>query len=169
MIVAYDEHGGFFDHVPPLSIPATAGGKAFATTGPRVPAFVISPYVKPGSVFSGPLDHTSMLQLLADKYTPGQPYSEPVKARQDKLTPLTAILNNPARPTPPPPIPDDIFDAAEAGVVAATVSTKPTTAIAEAFHRAIMNAAQLRPDLPNKPPLTQVAEYAARHRDSQFT
>ncbi len=71
MIVTYDEHGGFFDHVPPLPIPAEAGGYPFATTGVRVPAFVVSPHVAPGSVYSGALDHTSILHLLADRFTPG--------------------------------------------------------------------------------------------------
>ncbi|MFY9837400.1 MAG: alkaline phosphatase family protein [Xanthobacteraceae bacterium] len=52
LIVTYDEHGGFFDHVPPPAVPTQAGGVNFATTGVRVPAFVISPYVQPGSVFS---------------------------------------------------------------------------------------------------------------------
>src|SRR5882757_6028242 len=62
MIVTYDEHGGFFDHVDPLPITTNAGGFQFTTTGPRVPAFVISPQVASGAVFHSRLDHTSVLQ-----------------------------------------------------------------------------------------------------------
>ena len=43
----------------------------FATTGIRVPAIIVSPFVDAGSCFSQPLDHTSILRMLADKYTPG--------------------------------------------------------------------------------------------------
>src|SRR5665647_1040491 len=43
LIVTYDEHGGFFDHVPPMQVPARAGGEDFTTTGIRVPTFIVSP------------------------------------------------------------------------------------------------------------------------------
>jgi phospholipase C len=69
LVVTYDEHGGFFDHVSPLPAPTIIQGTKIDTTGVRVPAFLISPYVKPGVPFTGPLDHTSILQLIADKFT----------------------------------------------------------------------------------------------------
>src|SRR5262249_17042899 len=122
---------------------------------------------KPGSVFSGPLDHTSLLQLLADKYTPGQPYSAAVGARQSKLASLKTILDNPREPTPPR-IPDDIFNAADAMVVATPGPAKPATPMAEAFHDAIMQLADERPDLLKQPHLTHAAEYVAAARHAQF-
>jgi len=85
LIVTYDEHGGFYDHVPPLPIPYSEPGNPyppFTSTGPRVPALVVSPLVASRTVYSGPLDHTSMLQLLAERFTPGTPYSPDVTARQ---------------------------------------------------------------------------------------
>src|SRR5262249_31541191 len=78
LIVTYDEHGGFFDHVEPLPIAASAGNYRFRSTGPRVPAFVISPHVPAGAVFHNKLDHTSVLRLLAERFTPGQTYSAAV-------------------------------------------------------------------------------------------
>ena len=51
------------------------------TTGVRVPAIIVSPFVAAGSCFSQPLDHTSILKMLADKYTPATPYSADVVAR----------------------------------------------------------------------------------------
>jgi phospholipase C len=69
MIITYDEHGGFFDHVPPLLVPNRSGGHDFQWTGPRVPGFIVSPHVPSGKVFSEPLDHTAILQLLAEKFT----------------------------------------------------------------------------------------------------
>jgi phospholipase C len=52
LIIVYDEHGGFFDHVqPPEGL------------GPRVPAFVISPHAKPG-VCSTHFEHTSIAKTI---------------------------------------------------------------------------------------------------------
>jgi phospholipase C len=68
MIVNYDENGGFFDYVKPLPIAtnprpgATFTYGPFTTTGPRVPAYLIYPFIKPGAVYSGNLDRTSILK-----------------------------------------------------------------------------------------------------------
>lgn len=87
LVIYYDEHGGLFDHVPPLKVrtpssraPGEPQWTAFETTGPRVPGIIVSPLVDPG-VFKGNLDHTSVLRLLADCFTPGQAYSPAVEAR----------------------------------------------------------------------------------------
>lgn len=92
LIITYDEHGGFFDHVPPLEIPAVAGGKQFKTCGVRVPAFLVSPQVEAGTICKLPLDHTSILQLLADKFSRKGIYSEAVSRRQKYLKPLKDVL-----------------------------------------------------------------------------
>jgi phospholipase C len=86
MIVTYDEHGGFFDHVPPLPIPtdppAGVNYPRFHTTGVRVPGLIVSPLVAPGSAYNGKLDHTSILQFLAEMFGDGD-YSPDVKRRKD--------------------------------------------------------------------------------------
>ena len=81
------------------------------TTGVRVPAIIVSPFVAAGSSFSQPLDHTSILKMLADKYTPATPYSADVAARttihsaQGALTLTTARPGAaPSLPPPPPPL-----------------------------------------------------------------
>ena len=70
-VVLYDEHGGFYDHVPP---PATIppGGTdmkewTFDSLGLRVPAILISPYVKQG-IFSEQLEHSSLLRFLIERF-----------------------------------------------------------------------------------------------------
>jgi phospholipase C len=100
LIVTYDEHGGFFDHVPPLPIvspvpPEAEYLEAFSSTGPRVPAIVVSPRIRPGKVFGGNLDHTSMLQLLAEKFAGGpERYSDAVRARRkQKIGSVSAVLD----------------------------------------------------------------------------
>jgi phospholipase C len=61
IIVTYDEHGGFWDHVAP---PA---GDQWGP-GSRVPAIVISPYAKKGHVDSTPYDTTSILAFIEHRW-----------------------------------------------------------------------------------------------------
>jgi len=78
-ILTYDEHGGYYDHVPPPvalapdSIPPTVQpGEStydgFARYGFRVPSIVIGPYAKRNYVSSVVYDHTSILAFLERKW-----------------------------------------------------------------------------------------------------
>ena len=49
LLVFYDEHGGFFDHVTPPENPPDDDPTTFTRYGVRVPAFVVSPWVKAGT------------------------------------------------------------------------------------------------------------------------
>ena len=105
MVLYYDEHGGFYDHVAPPPVAYTTTGNPphpFNSLGPRVPGILISPFVAPGSVFSKTLDHTSVLQFLAEKFTPGASFSSTVAARkQQGIHSIAEALSVP----PPRPIP----------------------------------------------------------------
>ncbi|MBX3698843.1 MAG: alkaline phosphatase family protein [Dokdonella sp.] len=70
LIVTYDEHGGFFDHVfPPATIAPDGNTKEFdfARLGVRVPAILVSPWVERG-VCKTPFDHTSILRYACEKW-----------------------------------------------------------------------------------------------------
>jgi phospholipase C len=56
--------------MPPVDYPP------FTTTGVRVPAIVVSPFVQPGTVHKGLMDHTSILKFLGEKFAPDGHYSE---------------------------------------------------------------------------------------------
>lgn len=90
MILTYDEHGGFFDHVSPMPImteaPPGASYPAFDCSGVRVPGLIISPLAPEGAVYSKPLDHTSILSFLARKFGGGKDYSGEVAAREAELS-----------------------------------------------------------------------------------
>ncbi len=109
MVVTYDEHGGFFDHVQPLPVvtnpPAGAAYTPFISTGVRVPSMIVSPLVPPGGVFSNPFDHTSILKFIGDKFNGGS-YSPEVDNRAG-VGSLSEVFAQPmARvdiPLPPPP------------------------------------------------------------------
>ena len=78
LIVTYDEHGGFYDSVPPPKATPPNDGSAshgqpntlneygfqFDQYGVRVPAVVISPFVNQGVVDSVTRDHTSVLATV---------------------------------------------------------------------------------------------------------
>lgn len=70
LVVAYDEHGGFYDHVsPPAAIPPDNHKEeyTFDRLGVRVPALLISPWLGKG-VEKTVFDHTSLLKFLIDKW-----------------------------------------------------------------------------------------------------
>ena len=61
VIVTYDEHGGYWDHVPPPK------GDRFGP-GSRIPALIISPYSLGGRVDSTIYDTTSILKLIEERF-----------------------------------------------------------------------------------------------------
>lgn len=68
LVIVYDEHGGLYDHVPPPQCVSPDGivcpSPAFDFTllGPRVPAIIVSPYVKAGHIDHDTIyDHTSLI------------------------------------------------------------------------------------------------------------
>ena len=78
LIYTYDEHGGYYDHVPPPaaiapdSIAPELGPEdvpgGYDIYGPRVPGIVASPYSKPGGVTNVVHDHTSALATIEAKW-----------------------------------------------------------------------------------------------------
>ena len=77
-ILTYDEHGGYFDHVPPPQ--ADAYG-----LGIRVPTWVISPHTKPGHLETTVYEHSSILKLIERVFD--LPTLASVNHRFDERTP----------------------------------------------------------------------------------
>jgi phospholipase C len=72
LIVTYDEHGGFYDHVPPPIRDELApfNNRLFSRFGVRVPTFVISPWVAKGTTSSEVFEHTSIAKTIFDRFCP---------------------------------------------------------------------------------------------------
>lgn len=73
LVVVYDEHGGFYDHVePPAAIAPDDHDEewTFDRLGVRVPAILISPYVGK-RVEKTVFDHTSLLKYLIELWNLG--------------------------------------------------------------------------------------------------
>ena len=63
-VITYDEHGGFYDHVPPPLNPPDDDPAVFSRYGVRVPALVISPLVGKRSFSHEVFDHTSLIKTI---------------------------------------------------------------------------------------------------------
>ena len=61
-VINYDEWGGFFDHVAPTTAPDTTPSNGLR--GFRVPALVISPRSRRGTIAHKTYDHTSVLKMI---------------------------------------------------------------------------------------------------------
>ena len=78
-IITYDEHGGFYDHVPPPTTidpgdSATSpfnnkNGFNFRQLGIRVPAIVVSPYIAKGVVDKRVYDHSSIPATIEERFS----------------------------------------------------------------------------------------------------
>lgn len=161
MIVTYDEHGGFFDHVSPLEISTNVAGNQFQTTGLRVPAFLVSPYVVPGGVFSGDLDHTSILQLLADKFNAGGTYSAPVSART-QLSKLSSAISDTKTPGPAPKL--NALAPMNSPVQPPVSAPTGISACAQAFRSVALKVQQDHPELLSSPSWSDLADFVATYK-----
>ncbi len=126
MVWTYDEHGGYYDHVPPppaippddippvLSETNQPGG--YDRYGFRVPTVVVSPYSKRDFVSHTVYDHTSVLKTIERKWNlPAMTYRDAnandlldcldLRARAFRDPPTLAAPGNPTGVSqfPPPP------------------------------------------------------------------
>lgn len=126
LFVTYDENGGFFDHVPPLTAPPGTPGEYITVPafpdptvvgnppvlGPiglgfRVPMLIISPFSRNGFVSSDVFDHTSVLRFLETLF--GAEVPNLSAWRRANVGDLTSAFNfmipDPSIPALPSPLP----------------------------------------------------------------
>ncbi|HUI97982.1 MAG TPA: alkaline phosphatase family protein [Xanthobacteraceae bacterium] len=98
LVITYDEHGGCFDHAPPpAAVPPSATATSpfnFDRYGVRVPAVIVSPYIKQGTILRPPgvvpYDHTSVIATLRKRWPDlGEPLTNRDKAAPDLGNALT--------------------------------------------------------------------------------
>jgi phospholipase C len=106
-IQTYDEHGGYYDHVPPppACIPDgyTPPDYAFDRLGVRVPLFVASPFAKKGYVSHLVTDHTSITRFIENRFD-----LPAMTARDANAWPMLDLFDfqNPPFTTPPTGVPN---------------------------------------------------------------
>jgi phospholipase C len=67
LVITYDEHGGFFDHVEPPAAEDDDPRPEFHAYGPRVPAIVVSPRLRV-PVSHEMFDHTSIIKTALARF-----------------------------------------------------------------------------------------------------
>lgn len=78
LIIVYDEHGGFYDHVVPPDNATPLLGQNSGKLGPRVPAFVVSPWTPQGYVLKDTFDHTTIAATILRRFcSPHPPVMSP--------------------------------------------------------------------------------------------
>ena len=100
LVLTYDEHGGFFDHVPP---PETIYDiYDFRRLGFRVPSLVIGPTVRRGCAVDAQLEHVSVISTLTTRFG-----LEPLNGRAIQAQDLSPCIDPRAldAPAPPPTLP----------------------------------------------------------------
>jgi phospholipase C len=167
LIVTYDEHGGFFDHVrPPEAVPPGDDDRnrkraqhpqdfTFDQLGVRVPALAISPWIARGSVgskvFPGQcFDHTAILSTV--RQVCGLP--APLTRRDAAAASIAGACNLSAMRTDPPrtlgPLPGG---AASGAAAAAATPVGPPDQNTEGFARIAMSLDLAMAAAANSPPL----------------
>jgi phospholipase C len=91
-ILTYDEAGGYFDHVAPPQLDAFG-------LGVRLPAWVISPWAKPGHLEPTLYEHSSILKFIEAVF--GLPTLASVNHSFDTSTPVGSNYEAGGPPAPP--------------------------------------------------------------------
>ena len=135
LIWAYDEHGGYYDHVPPPAAlppddiaPVLKPGDppgGFDRYGFRVPSGVVSPYAKRDFVSHTIYDHTSILKTVEEKWN--LPALTRRDANANSLFDMLDFSRKPAFLTPPK-LPTAADPTAKAGCLSTGAGTIPPPA-----------------------------------------
>jgi phospholipase C len=160
LIITWDEHGGFYDHVSPVTAVAPGDsqpkynqyGFTFEQYGPRVPAIVISPLIPKNTIDHRLYDHASIPAMIKAVFGAG-----PLTARDshanspDQLLSLQtarqdapATLPSPAATAAPPVMSMAVRDLNTA------VASRPDETVNQGTLPVIVNSA-LRQDLEMSP------------------
>jgi len=129
LIVTYDEHGGFYDHViPPASVPPGDTALAdndhqfpFTQLGYRVPALIISPFIPAGTVDHSLYDHSSVPATVEKVFTPGQHLTD----RDAQANTFTELLSLSSPRTTDAQAPTRLPEPARSGVPPAPALAPP--------------------------------------------
>ena len=101
-MVAFDEHGGTYDHVPPPradppdpTAPPGQMGFRFDRTGVRIPTVAVSAYTDVKTVVTDEFRNTSLIRTLRERWPLGPPLSARDATAADVATVLTRSTPRP--------------------------------------------------------------------------
>lgn len=111
LIITYDEHGGYFDHVAPPKTEDERAADGFDQLGFRVPTVFVGPYVKERFATNTVYNHASIL-ALAERLWGLEPLNQRDAAASDCFDVLDMERIENINPRPPPIIPTVVADQA---------------------------------------------------------
>ena len=142
VLITFDEHGGYFDHVPPPTTVDVRPG--FRQLGFRVPAIAVGPTVRQGGVVSTPLEHVSVAATLRARFG-----IESLSARMDATMDIADCIDPALIGAPTAPLrnldPVELSRSSFARVLA-EASSQPEMEAALAAHRPPASAVDPRSD-----------------------
>lgn len=111
--LAYDEGGGFYDHVPPIRVPNPDGvapkdllagepNTNFTISGFRVPNLIVSPFSRKNYVSHTKMDLTAFLRFIEKRW--GLPTLTARDAAMPDMTEFFDFTNPPWATPPQPPV-----------------------------------------------------------------
>jgi phospholipase C len=147
LIITWDEHGGFYDHVaPPAAVPPgdigldshhNQHGFTFAQYGPRVPAVIVSPRIPRNRIDHRLYDHASIPATLAMLFD-----FNPLTARDANANHLDALIQAGfLRTDAPERLPDPADSSLPVRTAAAEETVNPQGSVDDGNLPAILHAA----------------------------
>lgn len=110
LLITYDEHGGFYDHVPARSVVRpdefvdAGSGFDFSLSGVRVPAVAVSPLIPAGTVDPTFYEHASIPATLRRQFIPAAEPLNPRDAAAADLLDHLPLLAEPRSDLQPIPV-----------------------------------------------------------------
>ena len=164
LIITWDEHGGFHDHVPPGTAvaPGDAGpgstynkyGFDFKQLGVRVPAVVVSPRIPTGTIDHRPYDHSSIPKTIEQIFN-----LKPLTQRDAAANSLDALLTLSAPKNDAPVIlPLAIEDqSGQTGATQTPSTPKPATGSVDSGNLSLFLSIAMRHELAMSAPSKRAA------------
>jgi phospholipase C len=126
LVVTYDEHGGFYDHVAPPPAHATgskgrATGFMFDQLGPRVPAVIVSPLIPKNLIDHRVYEHSSVISTLIKLFN-----LEPLTPRTSSSSDFKHLVRLEVPRETPMTLPDPM-----AGIMARSIKLTVADTVAE--------------------------------------
>jgi phospholipase C len=164
LFVVYDEHGGYYDQLPPghCTSPGDSPHNAakaahppappftFNNYGVRVPAVVVSPWLPPRKVSSETYDHTSIIRTVFDVFEiPGK-----LTSRDGAAKSLLPLLQSTLQMTTPPPLPT-IFSGTPLTAATSPPTTPQPSLSIDGFTRIAAQIDHALQTLQSQPPMAQ--------------
>lgn len=119
LLIVFDENGGFYDHVVPPApnedlVPGdhpmdksyNKHGFRFDVLGPRVPAIVVSPWVRKGGVDKTQYDHTAIIKTASDLFD----FEPRLGKRVDRSASIKGLMDVPSPRLTPEEAPKQLPD-----------------------------------------------------------